>query len=462
MTERTSALEAATRTPASTGDEAAPAPSVADLVLGLRARRLQPVDVLSDCLARVAQRADLNAFLWSDRNRLLAAARGASVEGMPLAGLPIAVKDNIDTAGIPTTSGSPVDRERVPRKDAEVWRRLRDERGALLLGKTHMSEFGYRSHNPTLGWPRNPRRLDRATGGSSSGSAAAVAAGIAPAALGTDTGGSIRIPAAYCGIVGIKGTVGLVETEGLVPLSTTMDHLGVLARSVTDAAIVFEEMPRSRLRLVDPGTLTVVGIEPGELRVGLERGWFLGGSQPAVVRAWSRAAARLESAGCRMVEGRLPAGRRWRAAHRVILRREAWQYHADRVRAGAPYGPVFLDAMHDGAAIADSVYQRALAMRQGAIEELSELFRSVDVLLTPTCPTVAPPMDEGRRTLAYTRYTTLASFAGVPAVSIPAGTGSMGLPVGVQLMAAPGAEATVVRAAALLESLIGADRDTPA
>ena len=436
--------------------------SVVELVRGLREGRLDPGQVLAEHVARIAAADELNAFLWAEPERLLAEARRADVAGRPLAGLPVAVKDNIDTAGIPTTSGSPVDGGRVPATDALAWRRLRDERGATLLGKTHMSEFAYRSHHPALGWVRNPRRLDRATGGSSSGSAAAVSAGLAPAALGSDTGGSVRIPAAYCGVVGIKGTFGLVENDGLVPLSTTMDHIGVLARSVADAAIVFEQLPATALRLVDPESLAVREAEPRELRVGLERRYFLAGAQPPVVRAWARSVARLEEAGCRVSEIRLAAARRWRAAHKVILRHEAWEYHAARIHAGAPYGPVFRESMEAGAAITVREYERALGVRRAALDELDEVFRSVDVIVTPTCPTVAPAVEEGRRALAYTRYTTMAAFAGVPAASIPAGTGHLGLPIGVQLIAAKSAEATLFGAAALLERLIGPDRDRAA
>jgi aspartyl-tRNA(Asn)/glutamyl-tRNA(Gln) amidotransferase subunit A len=437
--------------------------SVADLVIGLRTGRLDPVAALADHLERIALRRDLNAFLWAEPDRLLADVERASVAGRPLAGLPIALKDNIDTAGIPTTSGSLVDGDRVPAADATVWRRLRDVAGAALLGKTHMSEFAYRSHHPALGWVRNPRNTDRASGGSSSGSAAAVAAGIAPAALGTDTGGSVRIPAAYCGVVGLKGTLGRVETDGIVPLSTTMDHVGVLASSVRDAAIVFEQMAADPLGLVDAATLQVTSpADARRPRIALERGYFLGGAQPAVAHCWARAAARLEQAGCRMIDISLLRARDWRAAHKVILRREAWEYHADRLRAGAPYGAVFRDSIAAGATITDGAYERALNTRTEAREAMAREFESVDVMLMPTCPTVAPAVEEGRRALAYTRYTTLAAFCGLPAVSIPAGTGHLGLPIGVQLIAAAGAEDTLVAVASLLERLIGAERDGPA
>lgn len=428
--------------------------SVAELVAGLREGRLNQLDVMTDHLRRLDANRALNAFLWAEPDRVLAAAGRAAVAGKPLAGLPIALKDNIDTAGIPTTSGSLVDHGRLPAADAAVWRRLRDTAGAVLLGKTHMCEFAYRSHHPAMGWVRNPHDLDRATGGSSSGSAAAVAAGIAPAAIGTDTGGSVRIPAAYCGVVGLKGTYGRVQNDGVVPLSTTMDHVGVLARSVADAAIVFEQMTAGSMRLVDPQTLRVRPAEPGRLRVGLERGYFLAGAQPAVVDCWSRAAATFAAAGCEMVEISLPDAARWRAAHKKILLREAWQYHADRLRANAPYGPVFRKAVSAGAEITDDDYAKALAVRQEAVDAMSSVFMAVDVILTPTCPTVAPAVEEGRRAVAYTRYTTLAAFTGLPAISIPAGTGYLGLPIGAQLMAARDGEPTVVAAAALLEGLI--------
>lgn len=428
--------------------------SARDLVTSLRRREVTPQEVAAAFLARIESRRDLNAFLWADPERVLeGAARSPSG---PLAGLPLAVKDNIEVGGIPTTSGSLVDRDRVPAADAAVWRRLREQGGAVLLGKAHLCEFAYRSHHPALGWVRNPANPARATGGSSSGSAAAVAAGLAPAALGTDTGGSVRIPAAYCGVVGLKGTSGLVETAGVVPLSTTMDHVGVLAGSIADAALVLEQMVASDLRLTDPGSLTVEPAEPRRLRVGVEEAYFTSRAQPGVLKARSRALRVLEGAGCRMVTVTLPEAARWRAAHRTILVKEAWDYHAERLMTSAPYGPVFRTSIEAGRRITPARYQRALRSRQRARSDLADAFRGFDVLLTPTCPSVAPLEEEGRRKVDYTRYTTLAAFAGLPALSLPAGTGHLGLPVGVQLIAAFGQESALVRAGALLEALLRA------
>jgi Asp-tRNA(Asn)/Glu-tRNA(Gln) amidotransferase A subunit family amidase len=441
-------------------DRAADVASVspaAVLIAGLRAGTIDASGLLEQQLDEVEQQRALNAFLWSDRDLVHEAGREPSRD-RPLAGLPVALKDNIDTAGIPTTSGSLVDRDRVPERDAAAWQRLRDVGGARLLGKTHMSEFAYRSHHPALGWVRNPRDPSRATGGSSSGSAAAVAAGIVAAALGTDTGGSVRIPAAYCGVVGLKGSFGRIENEGLVPLSYTMDHVGVLAPSVTDAAIVFQQLSREPLRLVDPDRLVVEGRPAGRLRVGVERGYFGSGGQPAILASVARIASGLERAGCQVVDVRLPSAAAWRAAHKVILVREAWQYHAPRLRADAPYGPVFRKAISAGEGITVARYRRALGLREAAIDELAGRFQGIDVLLTPTTPTVAPPADEGRRSVGYTRYTTLAAFAGLPAISIPCGSNRHGLPIGAQLIAAHGAERTLIQAAVLVERVIAAGR----
>jgi aspartyl-tRNA(Asn)/glutamyl-tRNA(Gln) amidotransferase subunit A len=407
---------------------------------------------VEDCLTLTEANRNLNAFLWADPDRVIAMLPPRP--SGPLAGLPIALKDNIDTAGIPTTSGSMVDRDRVPSRDAAVWLRLRDSAGAVLLGKTHLSEFAYRSHHPALGWVRNPRNPDRATGGSSSGSAAAVAAGLVPAALGTDTGGSIRIPAAYCGIVGLKGTVGAVETTGVVPLSTTTDHVGVLARSVTDAAIVFQQASARRLDLVDPLTGGIRRPAPRSLRIGIERDFFVAGAQPAVLDGWERAARALEKAGCEMIPIRVPQAAGWRLAQRTILLHEAWTYHAPRLRTDAPYGPVFRAAVTRGSVITVNQYQQALRVRQEAIRFMASVFDNADVILTPTCPTVAPAKEEGTRSVLFNRFTTLAAFAGLPAISIPSSTGYLGLPVGVQLIGAANAERKVVEVAALLEALL--------
>lgn len=431
-----------------------------DLLRALRAGHVHAVGVVEECLRRIEDRRDLNACLWSDRERVLADLAARPPADRPLVALPLTLKDNIDTAGIPTTAGSLVDGERIPHTDATVWRRLRD-RGAILVGKAHMCEFAYRSHHPALGRVRNPHRPDRATGGSSSGSAAAVAARLVPASLGTDTGGSVRIPSSYCGVVGLKGTTGLVELDGIVPLSTTMDHVGVLAGSVTDAAIVFEQMPEHPLELVDPDSLSVPRPEPGGVRIGVEEAYFASRAQADVARRWRESVSALEQAGCTIVPLSLPEAARWRAAHKAILLYEAWAYHADRMRAGAPYGSVFRDAVSAGARITRARYERALQVRTEAQARIAEVLAGVDAMLTPTTPSVAPPVDEGRNRLTYTRYTTLAAFTGVPAISVPAGTNRHGLPIGVQLVAGPHEERTLVGVAALLEDLLGED-DEPA
>lgn len=373
----------------------------------------------------------------------------------------MSLKDNIDTAGIPTTSGSMVDIDRVPDADALAWSRLRDEGGAVLVGKAHMCEFAYRSHHPALGRVRNPHQPERATGGSSSGSAAAVAAGLVPTSIGTDTGGSVRIPAAYCGVVGLKGTYGEIETAGIVPLSPTMDHVGVLARSVTDAAIVFEQMVRHPMQLVDPESLEIQRPDPHRLKIGVDRGYFASQAQQGVLSGWSESVRLLQEAGCELVPVEVTQAARWRAAHKTILLSEAWGFHAHRLRSDAPYGSVFRTSVAVGSYITKRTYERALQVREEAKTSMTEILSTIDAMITPTCPTVAPPLDEGRRRLSYTRYTTLAAFTGVPAISVPAGTNAAGLPIGVQLMAALHAEPPLLRVAVLLEDLLAQSATPP-
>jgi aspartyl-tRNA(Asn)/glutamyl-tRNA(Gln) amidotransferase subunit A len=428
---------------------------LAGLILALRAKRVGPVEVAAAALARADGSADLNLFRWVAGERLIDAARRVDTGHGSLAGVPIALKDNIDTAGIPTTSGSLVDAARIPTQDAAIWRRLRDDAGAVLVGKAHLSEFAYRAHHPAWGPVRNPRDPTRATGGSSSGSAAAVAAGVVPAAIGTDTGGSVRIPAAYCGVVGFKGSAGLAETDGIVPLSVTMDHPGVLARTVRDAAIVFQAMAPGVGRLVDDRSLEVLPMPRRRPRIGIETGYYSRTTEAGVRRGHDLALSALEDLGCRLVELRLPDLLRWRTAHRTIILTEAWAFHRDRLLAGAPYGPVFRTAIEAGARISAHRGSSAYAYRVSAIAAMAETFRSIDLLVTPTCPTVAPPMDEGVRGTSYTRFTTLAAFAGLPAISIPAGTGRHGLPVGVQLVGRSGGDRLVISTAAALEAALG-------
>lgn len=435
--------------------DAAPPLSVRETVLGIRQGRLRPSDPLSDCLRRIAGHAELNAFLWVNRpapgGELVQARRRLR----PLEGVPIALKDNIDTAGIPTTSGSLQDRGRIPECDALVWSTLRDRAGMVLAGKTHMSEFAYRAHHATLGRPRNPHVLDRASGGSSSGSAVAVAAGLVPVALGTDTGGSVRIPAAYCGVVGLKGTYDQASTSGIVPLSPSMDHVGVLARSVTDAALVFEQVHRRPLQLVDTKTLAVAASDPRTVRLGLAQGYLGHGAQTGVLDAWRATVHLLQEAGCDVVAVDVPSAARWRAAHKAILLFEASRVHSERLTGTPRYGSVFQAALNAGSRIPSSRYRAALEERRQAVRWMGRLFeREVDVLTTPTCPTAAPRGDEGVSGVGYTRYTTLAAFTGLPAISIPVGVNRLGLPIGVQLVAAAHAEGTLVGVAALLESLL--------
>jgi aspartyl-tRNA(Asn)/glutamyl-tRNA(Gln) amidotransferase subunit A len=280
-----------------------------------------------------------------------------------------------------------------------------------------------------------------------------VAAGIVPASIGTDTGGSVRIPASYCGVVGLKGTHGEIDTRGIVPLSTTMDHIGVLARSVTDAAIVFEQMAPHSMPLVDPDSLEIQRPNPQLVKIGVDRGYFASQAQRGVLARWAESVRLLEEAGCELVPVEVTQAARWRAAHKTILLSEAWAYHADRLRSDAPYGEVFRTSVTVGSHIAKKRYDEALRLRDEARARMGEILSGVDVMITPTCPTVAPPLDEGRRRLSYTRYTTLGAFTGVPAISVPAGTNTAGLPVGVQLIAAFHAEPTLVRVAALLEDL---------
>lgn len=429
---------------------------VREWILAARAGKLDAEAEYRRIDERIDAAEEINCFLWRPPGGLMGEAR-PQPDGTPLCGLPVGVKDNVDTAGIPTTSGSAVDLGRIPEHDAPAWRRLR-ERGAVLAGKTHMSEFAYRSHHPEFGRVANPRRLDRATGGSSSGSAAAVAAGLVPAAVGSDTGGSIRIPSSYCGIVGFKGTFGRIENEGLVPLSTTMDHIGSLARSVDDAAILQQALHLDEVCFVDPETMQVPAIETEGLVLGRLRGYLDSGMQVGVRRCVDRGSKALALAGARVIDVDLEEAAAWRRAHKLIILCEAWAYHADRLRAGEPYGAVFRAAIEKGADVPAYRYEAALKMRERAREELARVFERVDALLLPTVPTVAPPGDAGQRNVNYTRFTTLAAFTGLPAISIPAGVGHLDLPVGLQIIGPDGADARVFQIARLAEGAL-ADAD---
>lgn len=430
--------------------------AVADAI---KRRELSPVELVDELLARI-ERLDprLNAYILvrgeEVRSEARAAERAARTSGgPPLLGVPVAVKDNIDVAGTPTTAGE-LRGDRVAREDAEVVRRLRAA-GAIILGKLnlHPLAFGATGLNDAFGPARNPWDLDRTPGGSSSGVGAAVSAGLAYAAVGTDSGGSVRMPSALCGLTGLRPTLGRVSMRGIVPLSWTFDTVGPLARSAEDAELLFcatagydPNDPRSSD--VPPPEPEPEGVEG--LRIGLLGGWFLDDTEPGIANLVAQAALRLEALGARVREVELAHAGSIRERMNEIIQADAAAVHAERLAQEPETIASDVRArLQTGAALPGSVYAAALQEQRRFRRRLQVLFGDVDVLVSATTPIAAPRLaacadaDTGR---TLTRLVYPFSFACTPSVSVPCGFADR-LPVGMQLVSRDFAEPLLLRVA---------------
>jgi AtzE family amidohydrolase len=381
----------------------------------------------------------------------------------PLAGVPFAVKNLFDVAGEVTLAGSRINANDEEADHDATAVRLMTEAGAILVGALNMDEFayGFTTENTHYGPCHNPHDLDRVAGGSSGGSGAAVAAGFVPLALGSDTNGSVRVPAALCGVFGLKPTYGRISRAGMFPFCPSLDHVGILGRSVRDLAVTFDVLqghdrddPASTTRAAEPtaGSLDQ-GIEG--LRLAVADGYFARGGRPEALSAVTSLADALG------VEERLtiPEAARARSAAMVITAGEGAQLHlADLRRRAADFDPMTRDRFLAGALVPASAYLMAQRFRRWFRAEVARVLASTDVLLAPTTPFPAPLIGqreavvdgESVATQPYLGcYTQPLSFIGLPVISVP--VVGAGLPLGVQLVAAPYREAALVRVAAELE-----------
>jgi len=467
--------------------------SAAGVAAAVRAGARAAVDVVEEHLASIAGREDeLHAFNLVLADEARAAAEeidrrvAAGEDPGPLAGVPVALKDNLCTRGIATTCSSRILDGWRPPYDATVVTRLR-EAGAVLVGKTNMDEFamGSSTENSAFGPTRNPHDLSRVPGGSSGGSATAVAAGFAAAALGSDTGGSIRQPAALCGVVGVKPTYGLVSRYGLVAFASSLDQVGPITTSVADAAAVLEVIAghdpadSTSLPRPAPALRAVLGEGVEGLRVGVLRE-FVDAVDPEVAARVTAAATALESAGAKVDEASVPATTLGLSAYYLIATAEASSNLAryDGVRYGlrvdgdditSMYGAtraagfgaevkrrIMLGTYALSAGYYDAYYGQAQKARTLIIRDFDAAYGSYDLLLAPTTPTTA--FELGAKagdplTMYLSDVCTIPSnLAGHPAMSLPYGRGGDGLPIGVQLLAPALGEATMFRAAAVLEA----------
>jgi amidase len=408
---------------------------------------------LEAALARIdALDGDIAAWVEVDREGALRAAKEAP-EG-PLAGMPVGVKDIIDVAGLPTRLGASAFAPATPERDATCVARLRAA-GAIILGKTHTTEFAYLDPAPT----RNPWNREHTPGGSSSGSAAAVAAGMVPLALGSQTVGSVLRPAAYCGIVGLKATYGLVSYAGVAALAPSFDHVGVLCRSVSDAGLALSVL--AGYDAADPFSLDAplddyvraAGAASLPPHIGVVRRYHEAVAGEEVSRHLHDVAGRLSAAGAVITDFDMPAGAEaCRAAGEPVLRFEAAAVHRDRFAAhGERYRPGIRGLVEAGLATSEADYTAALASVRALRSSLVDRLTGVDAILLPVAPTTAP---RGIETTGQGIFCAPASFSGLPAVSLPSGLGQGGLPLAVQLIAAPLAEARLLSVAAWLERVL--------
>ena len=438
--------------------------SIEDVGRLLRARKVSPVELTKLMLARIEQlNPNLNAYITVTAEQALAQARKAEKELFgprsrkgrrdrgALHGIPISLKDNIYTAGIRTTAGSKILKDFVPQRDAAVVTQLL-EAGAVLLGKTNLHEFAYgvTTNNPHFGPTRNPWDLNRIPGGSSGGSGAAVAAGLCYGSIGTDTGGSVRIPASLCGVVGLKTTIGRVSVDDIIPLSPRLDCVGPLARTVQDAALLLEPiLPRVKGE-PNPSSLNKLSAKRRKFALGVPREFFFDLISDDVYPAFHEAVRTLQKQGAKIREVAVPLLAETEQAGNHIAWPEATHYHQQAgwfpARA-ADYGDDVRSRLEIGRKVSGVAYLEALEMRDKFIQQLHAAMADagVDALIVPTTPIAAPLIGEEASRIGKDDHPTRAlllrlnrpaNLAGVPAISVPCGFTAAGLPVGLQLIGA--------------------------
>jgi len=443
----------------------------------VHSKTVSPVELTQSCLQRITRYDPaVNAFITVTGESALATAREREAELQrgksrgPLHGIPIALKDNIDTAGIRTTGASELFKERVPAEDAEVARRLK-EAGAVLLGKLNMHEFAYGATSAVsyFGPVHNPWALDRVSGGSSGGSAAAIATAMCFGTLGTDTGGSIRIPSSHCGAVGLMPTYGRVSNRGVIPMAWTLDHVGPICKTVEDAALMlrviagYDEMDPTTVDIPVPDYSAASKMRVSKLRIGLPRAPFFDNLDPEYAKTVEAAIEVLRGLTASVADVSLPPA----IAAPVIWGPETYAYHAKWLtESPEKYQPATRTQMIRSNDVKVDVYAEARRQVDLVRREIKKTFQTVDLLVTPTMKTppaliaasqnAAPPPNPsaGRGPNggnANTGNPWAFDVYGLPAITLPCGFTSAGLPVGLQISGAPFAETTMLALAQAYE-----------
>ena len=446
----------------------------------LRQGSVSPVELTADCLGRIEKlHPKLNAFITVTAESAMAEARQAETEIRrgnwrgPLHGIPLALKDLIDTAGVPTTAASWLFKDRVPTEDAEVVRRLKAA-GVVLLGKQNLHEFAYGGSSmvSAFGEVRNAWKAEHIAGGSSGGSATAVAAGMGYGAIGTDTAGSVREPSALCGVVGLKPTYGRVSARGVIPLSISLDHVGPIGRTVEDVAVIFAAIagyhPADKASVDAPVEDYVAALKKSfqPLRVGLPKKFFFEDLDPEVASAINHAVSGLSAMGAEIREIELPV-----PIDRTLQSAEAYAFHAEFVaRNPELYQPETLRRIRSGQNVSPEARLECRRELERARRDIASTFVSVDVLATPTTPIAAPAIAELKRNpdllrpreLLLLRNTRPVNVWGLPAISVPCGFTEAGLPIGLQIIGPHWAEARVLQVACAYEQATAWHKREPA
>lgn len=433
----------------------------------LTRRKISSVELTSACLERIARHdAALNSFITRTDEQAMKAAKQSDEERAaghvvgPLHGIPIALKDNIDTASLLTTAASRVFKDRVPTEDAEVVRRLKTA-GVVLLGKLNLDEFAFEGTGTTgcYGPVHNPWRLDRITGGSSAGSAAAVAARLCFASVGSDDGGSVRIPGAYCGVVGFKTTFGRVSTRGVIPSAYSLDTMGPITRTVRDAALLlgvlagFDSQDAITANVNVPDYLRACSASVKNYRIGIPRDYFFDRLHPDVARAMERVVEGLRRQVKDIREIKLP---RFEFVPDGDYNVELYHYQKqffDKVpELYHPWSQELLNKMKSVQVVA---YVETLKRLRECRQQIRDVFRNVDLLLLPTMREPAPTIDGivnrthkrlPSNTGAFNRF-------GVPAITVPCGLSQQGLPIGCQIVGPMWGEDRILPLACVVEQL---------
>ena len=448
--------------------------SIAQVSELIKSSQVSPVDLVEATVARIDELdGTINSYITVMGNQARQAAQEAERRIRageylgPLHGVPIGLKDIINTKDVRTTNGSKVHANFVPDHDATVTQRL-SAAGAVIVGKHGMYEYACSPPNPLYGPSRNPWNTTRDTGGSSSGTGAAIAAYMCYGGIGTDTGGSIRDPASVCGIVGLKQSYGRASRKGVFPLSWSLDHAGPMARTVEDCAIILQAIAGH-----DPGDPSTVDLPVPDyrqaltgqvrgLRAGIPRNYFFDGVQPEVERSVRQAIKALEGAGMILEEVTIPHGDYIMPAWWSIFSSESAAIHAPLLQKNAAdYSQGVFNTVGTGSFLSSSVVFKGQQARRVITQGMNQVLQNVDVLLTPAVPIVAWPLG-GMHELGNTvveAITNLASataafnLTGHPAISVPCGLNSEGLPIGLQIAGRAFDEETVLRVAHVYESL---------